>query len=878
MPEVINGEPMQSINIPGIILPRSAGEPNLPGLSRFIAVPQGATAEVKILDYRTEVLHAINLAPSFVIPSTDDDTPLKYKKDHRIYGQDAIFPASPVLLSEPKKLRGVDAVMLSITPFGYNPVTQDLTVYRDLRLRVNFSGGRGHFGEDRLRSRWWEPLLQQNLLNYASLPKVNFNRERTTDEDNVEYIIIIPDDPEFSAWADTLKRWRNEQGIITGVTALSVIGGNNYELISAYIDNAYLNWEIPPVAVLLLADFSNYGEPYGITNTNGADNRYADVDGDYLPDMAIGRITAQDYTQLESMIGKMLSYEREPYTDVGFYQNPMIAGAWEDDRWFILTCEIIYGYFYRQLGKTPVREYALITSTPPTTFWSTALNTHMVADYFGPGGLGYIPETPGYLTDWGSGPARINQGLNSGAFFAQHCDHGSGAGWVHPSYLVPDLDDLENEMYPFVFGDNCSSGNFTLAYYDCFTEVIHRMRHGALGSNAPSYTTYSFVADVFVYGFYDNLWPDFDPYYGIPQLEGSDLLPGFANTGGKYYLEASNWPSNPNYKHQTYEKFTHHGCTFMTLYSELPQVLSVEHDSIATPGATTFSVSADAGSLIGLSVDGEVIGTTEGTGGPEPVAITVLLAGDTLRVTVTKANYYRYIADVPVEAPTLTIALTPSGPPIQIPASGGSFDFVIEIANTGQSQVSADAWTNVLLPGGGLKGPLLGPVSLVIPPGYSLERLRTQTVPAGAPAGTYTYQAWVGVHPTEPWASDFFTFEKLGVGDADDLVAGWQNTGESFPEYNGGIVRGPDELALLSVRPNPFNPTTTISFSLPDASLVMLNVYGITGRLVTTLIDGYRDAGTHEITFNGSNLASGIYVYRLEAGEASVSGKMVLVK
>lgn len=82
----------------------------------------------------------------------------------------------------------------------------------------------------------------------------------------------------------------------------------------------------------------------------------------------------------------------------------------------------------------------------------------------------------------------------------------------------------------------------------------------------------------------------------------------------------------------------------------------------------------------------------------------------------------------------------------------------------------------------------------------------------------------------------------------------------------------------FTASPNPFNPATTLSFALPKASRVCLSVYDVSGRLVATLVDGWRDAGVHEVTFDGSSLASGVYIYRLQAGTYHASGKMVLMK
>ncbi|UCG61674.1 MAG: SBBP repeat-containing protein [Candidatus Zixiibacteriota bacterium] len=88
----------------------------------------------------------------------------------------------------------------------------------------------------------------------------------------------------------------------------------------------------------------------------------------------------------------------------------------------------------------------------------------------------------------------------------------------------------------------------------------------------------------------------------------------------------------------------------------------------------------------------------------------------------------------------------------------------------------------------------------------------------------------------------------------------------------------PTEYSLCQNYPNPFNPTTEISFSLPRASHVKLEIVNLMGRKVSTLIDGPIKAGYHTVSFDGSKLASGVYLYRLTAGEFEQARKMMLVK
>ena len=78
--------------------------------------------------------------------------------------------------------------------------------------------------------------------------------------------------------------------------------------------------------------------------------------------------------------------------------------------------------------------------------------------------------------------------------------------------------------------------------------------------------------------------------------------------------------------------------------------------------------------------------------------------------------------------------------------------------------------------------------------------------------------------------------------------------------------------------PNPFNPSTTIKYQIPQSGLVTLKIYDVLGREVKTLINGYKQSGTYQITFNGNGLASGIYFYRLDANNFISVKKMILMK
>jgi type IX secretion system substrate protein len=88
----------------------------------------------------------------------------------------------------------------------------------------------------------------------------------------------------------------------------------------------------------------------------------------------------------------------------------------------------------------------------------------------------------------------------------------------------------------------------------------------------------------------------------------------------------------------------------------------------------------------------------------------------------------------------------------------------------------------------------------------------------------------------------------------------------------------PNEFALLANHPNPFNPTTQISYQLSEGSQVQIVIYDMLGRAVETLVDAAQPAGTFTVSFDASDLPSGMYLYRMTAGSFVNSRKMILLK
>ena len=215
-----------------------------------------------------------------------------------------------------------------------------------------------------------------------------------------------------------------------------------------------------------------------------------------------------------------------------------------------------------------------------------------------------------------------------------------------------------------------------------------------------------------------------------------------------------------------------------------------------------------------------------------------------------------------------------------VPVAGGRIDFEIHLVNNSDSPINFDFWTDIEYPDGTMMGPIIGPVSLTFPANANVQRERTQFIPGTAPVGIYHYYAYGGAYPDSIIDDDTFTFAKIPFGDG-AWISDWVTTGEGFDEYVLTAKESPNipkQFSLEQNYPNPFNNNTKFSYILPEAGQINLSVYNLNGRKISVLVCGFRSAGYHTVTFNASDLSSGIYFYRLETGTYSEIKKMVLIK
>ena len=674
-----NGEVKgQEIILKGSFAPNAEGYPNLPVTNRYIALPKGASFSLQVKENASTLLKDIDLLPAAPVQSDLAVGLPELRKEESVFSKDANYPSENVVLSAPFQIRSVDVVILSVTPFRYNPVRRELEVIHDMDIEIRFEGGSGQFGDSRYMSPSWEQLLRNLLINGEMIPQSQYyqhlNENLGRDDAGCEYLIIAPDIDSILALADTLKKYRTQQGIPTKVVTVSECGGNEPELIRNYIINAYNNWAIPPSAVSI---FSGYGLlDFGIKPfthsmdydggnwqnhyTYSTDYPYCDIDGDSLPDLAISRFAARNLDEYRILINKTIQYETDPPLDDLYYDHPIITAGHEDNKWFLITSQCVNGFYRNKLGKHPTNNYMVYDQTgmaePPDSLWSTGYNTNVVVDYFGPNGQNYITATPGTLHDWldWTDINPLVEAFDKGSFMTLYRDHSSTELWASPWFYTSDIPKIKCDKPTFILSIGCHGTQYDefwgYSYNQCMVDAFNfRESGGAVGGIGATSATQSHYNDILTWGMYDCIWPEFLPDMGS-DVEPEFVRPAFFLAGGKFYLRdytfLPNWWSFK--ADNTLNLFSFSGETYLNLYTLKPSPIQITADAFHPKNQTKYAVDAENGTIVCVSKGDEIIGVARSDGQTLTFSLPQMEISETFHVTATKHNRIRFDQDVTI--------------------------------------------------------------------------------------------------------------------------------------------------------------------------------------------------------------------------------------
>lgn len=224
------------------------------------------------------------------------------------------------------------------------------------------------------------------------------------------------------------------------------------------------------------------------------------------------------------------------------------------------------------------------------------------------------------------------------------------------------------------------------------------------------------------------------------------------------------------------------------------------------------------------------------------------------------------------------LTLTPWVEPVYIFPNGGMFMYAFTFTSFSPDPLPADVWFETVLPNQNVFQ--LFQVSVTFPADQVVNVMLQQDVPSFGPAGTYLFTAKVGQYPNVVYTSNSFEFTKLSYGRYSRNVDSWATIGwnDDFAAPDAKAA-STNSVTLAPASPNPFNPSTMVTVSLPEASDLTVVVYNTNGQQVAELANGQFNAGNHRLTFDASNMASGLYfVVATVPGELDAVQKIMLVR
>ncbi len=461
--------------IPGTGTLLDPGHPELPFWSGLFALPSQAGVGIEILAEEIEELSLGQLPPA---PDWESDypeaAPPAREADPAIYGQDAFWPATGARLGDPALWHGVRMAPLDIFPLSWNPATGRLKVRTLLRVRLSFQGE--DFRNTRPGVRPLSPLASKlvlpELVNPATAQAEAARLDPQSELNLGHYFVIYPENalPYLQPWID----WKRQMGYRVRMLTREEIGNSvTFAQVQTQVELEYQSQGIDYLVLVGDMDSSPglyhmpsnliQGGHYAETFFGGdivSDHEYSLQEGDdYFPDLLVGRLSVDTRQQLNTLMSKLVTYEKNPH-DPG-------VNDWYNNAGMV--------YDIAQAGSRRETMYAV---------------SHILED------LGFDQFTFIENDLWNNplSPTVVTSMINSGVSFVNYRGYGYRYQWAGPNFGVSQINnDLTNfQAWPFVTSIVCGGGDFGSHDSDpCLGEAFLRAANGpspkgAIGFVGPS--------------------------------------------------------------------------------------------------------------------------------------------------------------------------------------------------------------------------------------------------------------------------------------------------------------------------------------------------------------------------------------------------------
>jgi hypothetical protein len=423
------------ISIPGHIPSANPGKPELPVFCRLISIPGGSGYKVKISDVRTsKISPASKKITGLLFPAQESETKENqqakpvFKIDKSAYATRGIISSDTVKIEPLGTVRNNKLANLYVSPVRYNPLSNSLEIITSMRIEIIFSDSANVAS----KSLAAQPGSMDETLNKGIL---NYNPGQVIPGFSSKPVkMVIVTDVAFKKQLQPFFKWKTQKGFkLIVIYKGTGIVGNDYMQIKDTLNSIYnssTESDPPPEYLLIIGDVNRV--PYYGSGGSGniTDLYYGEFDGngDYIPEMFIGRLPVADTNEVKTAITKIIQYEKFQFADTNkFYSRAMVSAGYD---------ESYASYMNGQI------KYAI-------TNYLTKANR--------------INEFHFNYPDSYTAKDSIIELINNGVSFINYTGHGEADGWLHVNIKTPDIQSFKNKnMYPFVISNACRTAQFNL--------------------------------------------------------------------------------------------------------------------------------------------------------------------------------------------------------------------------------------------------------------------------------------------------------------------------------------------------------------------------------------------------------------------------------
>jgi hypothetical protein len=412
------------------------GKPEVPIMRRFVALPPGANATVRVTTGATKTMEGMLVFPTQPPVKDQAGTEPPFTMDRAFYAQDVSYPPEVAVVSTPMMLGKQRVALLEVAPMQYNPARKQLTVFQDVDVEVSFTRPARALAPSPAVSEATKRLGTAAIVNPELIAAIAAATEPW------DYLIISAD--QFLEELEPLINWKRSKGLKVHLARISYVGNTPAQIqnfVRAAFDNHGTRY------VLLVGDVDTI-TTYTFAGSDGtsipSDYYYSLVSGtDLLPDVAIGRFSARTEAEVTNMVSKSVSYEQSPFTpSLDWYKKAVFVSDTD--------------------------------SFEPTSDWCAAVAS----------ANGYTVDK--FYRSLGNATAsNVASAINGGRAIVNYRGHGSATGWSTSGFSNTNIASLTNgRMMPVVFSVTCETGHLDYSS-DCFTETfLKRFASGPQGAVA----------------------------------------------------------------------------------------------------------------------------------------------------------------------------------------------------------------------------------------------------------------------------------------------------------------------------------------------------------------------------------------------------------